>query len=123
MVIHYEGLTHGTNTVSGTKRYQELNHHKFVEKWKEVLSREHLKNGEKVFHARDRSLGKKTIVVIDHYIPQFDKDAGSRTVFQYLSLFADMGLNVKFIGDNFYRHEPYTTIIQQKGIEVLYGSY
>ena len=123
VVIHYEGLTHGTNTSSGTKRYQQLNHEKFVAKWKIVLEKDHLENGKDVFHARDKSTRKKTIVVIDHYVPMFDKDAGSRTVFQYLDLFIDMGMNVKFIGDNYYRHEPYTTILQQKGIEVFYGSY
>jgi len=32
-----------------------------------------------------------------------------------------MGLNVKFLGDNFYKHEPYTSKLQQLGIEVLYG--
>jgi GT2 family glycosyltransferase len=123
MVYHYEGLTHGTNTSSGTKKYQELNHAKFIDKWKNVLEKQHFPNGENVFHARDKSDGKKTILVIDHYVPQFDKDAGSRTVFQYLDLFVDLGLNVKFIGDNFHRHEPYATILQQKGIEVLYGEY
>ena len=61
--------------------------------------------------------------MVDHYVPQYDKDAGSRTVFQYLKMFVDKGYNVKFIGDNFYRHEPYTTTLQQMGIEVLYGSY
>ncbi len=123
VVVHYEGLTHGTNTSSGTKRYQQLNHEKFVAKWKTVLEEDHLENGKDVFHARDKSTRKKTIVVVDHYVPMFDKDAGSRTVFQYLDLFVDMGMNVKFIGDNYYRHEPYTTILQQKGIEVFYGSY
>jgi GT2 family glycosyltransferase/SAM-dependent methyltransferase/glycosyltransferase involved in cell wall biosynthesis len=123
VVVHYEGLTHGTSTGSGTKRYQQLNHEKFVAKWKTVLAEQHQENGKDVFYARDNSARKKTIVVIDHYVPMFDKDAGSRTVFQYLDLFIDMGMNVKFIGDNFYRHEPYTTILQQKGIEVFYGSY
>jgi glycosyltransferase involved in cell wall biosynthesis len=74
-----------------------------------------------VFWARDRSQNRKTILVIDHYVPQFDKDAGSKTVFQYLELFVSLNLNVKFIGDNYYRHEPYTTVLQQMGIEVLYG--
>ena len=56
-------------------------------------------------------------------MPQFDKDAGSRTVFQYLKLFVALGFNVKFIGDNFHRHEPYTSTLEQLGIEVLYGPY
>ena len=30
---------------------------------------------------------------------------------------------MKFIGDNFYKHEPYTSDLQILGIEVLYGPY
>jgi len=33
----------------------------------------------------------------------------------------ELGCRVIFLGDNFYRHEPYTTALQQLGIEVLYG--
>lgn len=123
VVIHYEGLTHGTNTNSGTKKYQDINAAKFVEKWRTVLNKEHFKNGSEVFIARDRSRNKKTIVVVDHYVPQFDKDAGSRITFELLRLFVKLNYNVKFIGDNFYRHEPYTTQLQQMGIEVLYGPW
>jgi len=127
-VIHYEGYTHGTDKnqgIKGTeiKAYQKLNNEKFKEKWKETLLEEHFSNGENVFWARDRSANRKTILVIDHYVPQFDKDAGSKTVFQYLKLFVSLNMNVKFIGDNFYRHEPYTTVLQQLGIEVLYGPH
>jgi len=127
-VIHYEGYTHGTDTEEGIKEggikgYQKLNAVKFREKWKDVLEKEHFRNGEKVFWAREKSQHKKTILVIDHYVPHFDKDAGSRTTFQLLRLFVEMNYNVKFIGDNFYRHEPYTTHLQQMGIEVLYGPW
>jgi O-antigen biosynthesis protein len=61
--------------------------------------------------------------VIDHYVPHYDQDAGSKTVFQYLKLFVSLGFNVKFIGDNFCRQEPYTNTLQQMGIEVLYGPW
>lgn len=127
-VIHYEGYTHGTDNEAGIKEggikgYQKLNAVKFREKWKDVLEKEHFPNGEKVFWARDRSRNRKTILVIDHYVPHYDKDAGSRTTFQLLQLFVEMGYNVKFIGDNFFKHEPYTTTLQQMGIEVLYGPW
>ena len=39
------------------------------------------------FRARERSRGKKIILVIDHYVPTFDRDAGSKTTWQYLQLF------------------------------------
>ena len=120
VVVHFEGVSNGTDTSSGQKKYQIENSIKFREKWAEELAK-HPENGENVFQARDYSFGKKTLLMVDHYVPHFDKDAGSRTVFQYLKLFVNAGFNVKFIGDNFYQHEPYTTALQQMGIEVLYG--
>lgn len=59
--------------------------------------------------------------MIDHYVPTFDKDAGSKTTFQYLKMFLKKGYVVKFIGDNYLHEEPYTSTLQQMGIEVLYG--
>jgi GT2 family glycosyltransferase len=130
-VVHFESISHGkeekeTKVEEGKLSIQAvrlLNQKKLYEKWKEILLTEHFSNGENVFHARDRSANKKTILVIDHYVPEFDKDAGSKTVFQYLELFVSLGLNVKFLGDNFYQPEPYTSILQQMGIEVLYGNW
>ena len=120
VVVHFEGVSNGTDTSSGQKKYQVENSEKFRIKWAEELSK-HPENGEKVFQARDYSYDKKTVLVVDHYVPTYDKDAGSRTVFQYLKLFVNAGFNVKFIGDNFVQSEPYTTELQQMGIEVLYG--
>jgi len=123
VVIHFEGVSHGTDTSSGIKSYQLDNQRKFADKWKETLEREHFSNAEHVFLARDRSRGRKTILVVDHYVPHYDKDAGGRCVYQYLKLYRQMGLHVIFIGDNFYKHEPYTTELMQMGIEVLYGNW
>jgi O-antigen biosynthesis protein len=126
-VIHHEGFSHGTDNqpkagLTQIKAYQKINVAKFSKKWKDVVKGQ-MPHAIDLFWARDRSKNKKTILVIDHYVPQFDKDAGSRTTFQYLQLFSQLGMNVKFIGDNFHKHEPYTTALQQLGIEVLYGQY
>lgn len=123
VVVHFEGISNGTDLTDGQKMYQIKNQQKLTEKWKDVLEREHFPNAENVFVARDRNRSKPVLLMVDHYVPQYDKDAGSRTVFQYLKMFVEKGYNVKFIGDNFYRHEPYTTTLQQMGIEVLYGPY
>ncbi|MEO7523299.1 MAG: glycosyltransferase family 2 protein, partial [Ferruginibacter sp.] len=127
-VVHFESVSHGKEEkpeegkISITS-VRILNQKKFYKKWKEVLLTEHFPNGQSAFYARDRSAGKKTILVIDHYVPEFDKDAGSKSIFQYLELYVSLGLHVVFIGDNFFQSEPYTTILQQMGIEVLYGEY
>ncbi len=123
VVVHFEGISNGTDTSNGQKKYQIENSKKFYEKWKEVLKSEHFENGQNVLIARERSLNKKTLLMVDHYVPQYDKDAGSRTVYQYIKLFVEQGYNVIFIGDNFFPHQPYTQALQQMGVEVLYGSY
>ena len=121
VVVHFEGISNGTDLSSGQKKYQVENQKKFYEKWKDELNAEHFENGTDVLLARDRSANKKHILVIDHYVPQYDKDAGSKTTFMYLKMFVKKGYQVTFLGDNFYQHEPYTTELQQLGICVLYG--
>lgn len=121
-IVHFEGVSNGVDTNSGIKRYQVENNEKFRLKWQDELSK-HYPNAVDVFRARERAFHKKIILVIDHYVPTFDKDAGSKTTFQYLKMFLKKGYCVKFIGDNFYQSEPYTTILQQMGIEVLYGPW
>ncbi len=120
VVVHFEGITNGTDTSSGQKQYQVTNRETLFEKWKHVMA-SHKENAQDVFLARDHSFGKKTVLFIDHYVPTYDRDAGSRTVFQYLKLFVRHGYNVKFIGDDFKSAQPYTSTLQQLGIEVLYG--
>ena len=123
VLIHHEGQSHGTDEKEGIKKFQKVNQQKFLAKWKDVLERNHFPNGQNLFYAKDRSRARKAILVIDHYVPHFDKDAGSRSTFQYLKIFGELGLNVKFLGDNFFKHEPYTSVLQDMGIEVLYGEY
>ncbi|MBE6023230.1 MAG: glycosyltransferase [Cellulosilyticum sp.] len=121
-VIHFEGISNGTDLNSGIKKYQVDNREKFIEKWQKAL-KEQYPSGECELKARGRGKNKKQILVIDHYVPHFDKDAGSKCTFNYISLFHKMGLDVAFIGDNFFPHEPYTEILQQMGINVLYGNW
>ena len=123
VVIHFEGVSNGTDTGSGLKAYQVENQKKFYEKWKETLEKDHYPNGQNVFRAKDRGQFRKQLLVVDHYVPHYDKDAGGRCTYMYLKLFVKMGFKVTFIGDNFFPHEPYTTELEQMGIEVLYGNY
>ncbi len=122
VVVHFEGISNGTDIESGLKHYQQVNFEKFYEKWKEELQT-HEVNAENVFTAKDRSNHKKHILVVDHYVPHHDQDAGGKCTYMYLKLFVKMGFKVTFIGDNFFKHEPYTTELNQMGIEVLYGNY
>ena len=122
-VIHFEGISNGTDVNGfGLKRYQVENSKKLKEKWAAEFSCQSENNGNPdPFRARERSQGKDIILVVDHYVPTYDRDAGSKTTFQYLKMFIDKGYVVKFLGDNFLHEEPYSTALQQMGIEILYG--
>jgi GT2 family glycosyltransferase len=120
VLIHYEGTTHGTNTKSGFKSYQVINQEKFIKKWHTVLQEEHLPYGKDLFFAREHSQNKKIVLVIDSRVPLFDQEAGSRSTFNYLQLFVRMGYCVKFVSNSLTKYEPYTTTLQQMGIEVIY---
>ena len=121
-VIHHEGVSHGTDTGSGTKAYQVENQRKLRERWQVVLQAEHLPNGESVMLARDRARGRPHLLVIDHYVPQPDRDAGSRTMVQFIDTYLDAGWNVKFWPDNLYHDPVYTRALQQRGVEVFHGA-
>jgi len=122
VVIHYEGISHGTDTGSGIKARQVENQKKFYARWANELGGRHLDNGVNPFRARDRSIHQKTILVVDHYVPQPDRDAGSRSIWCFLREFKAMGLNVKFWPANLWHDPQYTALLQQEGIEVYYGN-
>jgi GT2 family glycosyltransferase/SAM-dependent methyltransferase len=121
VVIHYEGISHGTDTGSGIKAYQIENQKKFAQRWHDVLQRENLANGERPFLARDRSQLKRVVLIIDHYIPQPDRDAGSRAMFQLISLLVRRGFSVKFWPENLWRDNAYVKMLQDQGVDVMYG--
>ena len=123
VVIHYEGVTSGTDTHTGVKRYQEINKKKFLKKWRKILENEHYQpEPSLLFLARSKRKGKN-ILIIDQHIPTFDRDAGSYRMFNILKILIEQGHNVVIVGDNLMRLEPYTSVLQQLGAEVLYAPY
>lgn len=123
VVVHFEGISNGKDVAQGQKAYQEVNRKKFYEKWKDILQNEQCKDSRDLFLARDRSQAKKRLLMVDHYVPTFDKDAGSRAVYSYLQLFVRKGYQVTFMGDNYAHSQPYTQVLQRMGVEVLYGDW
>ena len=61
------------------------------------------------------------MLVLDHFVPHYDQDTGSRTLFQYMQLFLEMGFRVRFAGFDSTRYEPYTSELERMGVEVLSG--
>lgn len=121
VVVHYEGVSNGTDTGSGIKAYQVENQKKFFQRWQVELAA-HYPNAECVFKAKDRSWDKPCVLVVDHYVPQPDRDAGSRSTMAIITGLLSMGFTVKFWPDNLWYDPDYTPKLQQLGVEVIYGA-
>ena len=121
VVVHYEGVTSGTSTLSGIKRFQAINAPKFAEKWHEVLRKHHFDGDpNNVPRAVQRLDRKPTILVIDSYVPMHDKEAGSLRLLNLLKIMLGLGFRIIFFPDNFTRLEPYTTELEDLGVSVLH---
>lgn len=121
-VVHYEGVTSGTDTGSGVKAYQVVNSGKLFERWRDLLAG-YQPNGQDVDKAKDR-MARYRVLVLDHCTPTPDQDAGSVTTYNILLLLREMGFQVTFAAeDNFLYMPEYTAPLQRQGIEVLYAPY
>ncbi|MET1079703.1 MAG: glycosyltransferase [Pseudomonas sp.] len=122
VVVHYEGVTSGTDLTQGAKAYQVANMRKMAERWQRRLSG-HQKNGQQLDRAKDR-MATRRVLILDHCTPTPNEDAGSVLAFNTFLLFRDMGFQVTFIPeDNFLYMPGYTEALQRVGIEVLYRPY
>ncbi len=120
-IVHLEGASQGTDVTSGIKAHQVENTKKLYERWRETLSKEQFPPGADIVRARDRSRDRKTALVIDHYVPQPDQDAGSRTMVAIIEGLLHAGYVVKFWPDNLNYDPGYTEALQSLGVEVFYG--
>jgi GT2 family glycosyltransferase/SAM-dependent methyltransferase len=121
VVVHFEGITHGTDLATGLKAHQVTNQARLRARWGAELSASHYPNGTHVMRARDRAHGRRVVLVLDHYVPQPDRDAGSRTMLAFMQALLGAGRVVKFWTDNGAYSAGYTEALQDLGIEVLYG--
>lgn len=123
VVIHFEGISNGKDTTAGIKKNQLVNKEKFVDKWEMKLLEEQKAHGEHMLAAADRKINKKTILFLSRTVPMHDRDAGSRTIDFYMNQFIKRGFLIKFVPDDFLGIEPYTSRMENRGIEVLVGKY
>ncbi|HVC36220.1 MAG TPA: glycosyltransferase [Candidatus Dormibacteraeota bacterium] len=120
-LFHHEGATAGQDLTRGMKKYQLINQSKFVEKWSDVLEQQHYLSPKSLLQARDRSR-ERLALVIDHYVPEPDKDSGSVRMNHLIGVLQDMGYKITFWPQNLFNSRPYTKHLQGRGVEVVYGS-
>jgi glycosyltransferase involved in cell wall biosynthesis len=119
MIVHHEGMSHGTDLSTGVKAHQTINQTRMVKRWGATLARENYPNGQHVLRARDRARRRKVILMIDHYAAEPDRDAGSRSVMGIVESLVDAGWVVKYWPHNRVYSPVYTTALERRGVEVL----
>ena len=121
-VIHFEGITSGTDVLNGVKSYQIQNTKKLYQRWKHILDN-YQPNGENLDCATDRRATRR-VLVLDHCTPTPDQDAGSVIALNLMLLLREMDFQVTFIPeDNLLYMPDYTVDLQRVGIEALYYPY
>ncbi|WP_433870781.1 glycosyltransferase [Saccharopolyspora sp. CA-218241] len=124
VVVHHEGVSHGTDETTGVKKHQELNRQVFVEKWGEVLAAEHLPEASPTALWLARQRGTRghrgpLVLVKDHQVPRPDFDSGSVRISRVLEQLVALGCRVVFFPANHAAPKRYTEELQQLGVTVL----
>jgi GT2 family glycosyltransferase/glycosyltransferase involved in cell wall biosynthesis len=118
IVVHVEGVSHGTSTTSGVKRHQVVNQARFRDKWSDALSRQAAASPGAVPAARWRhSAGH--VLVAENEIPTPDRDSGSVRMTELLQAMLRQGFAVTFIPLNGWRRPRYTEQLEALGVEIL----
>jgi len=122
VVYHHEGLSCGTNLNEGVKRYQEKNASIFRKKWNLQLVH-HLQNQSTLqgkYKGANNHGDKISVLVIDSYVPRFDRESGSNRLLNIIKILKELDCHVIFFPDNEFGEQPYTNLLCQLGVEVIY---
>ena len=121
VVYHFEGMTSGTDTSAGFKKFQEVNRPKFKRRWANAFAG-HGQEGHKPDLEKDRGI-RGRVLFIDHAPPRADKDAGSYAALQEMRLVQSLGYKVSFISTNMAHLGSYTEALQKTGVEVIHAPF
>ncbi len=124
-VIHHEGISNGTDTSSGVKRYQEINRAKFVQKWSSILADQLEPNPNNVWLARQRTRNSGhaggIVVVVEDAIPSPDRDSGSVRFMAILLGLAKLDQRVVLLVNVVPTDQRHLDFLHEHGITVLWG--
>ena len=120
-VVHFEGVSHGTDTDTGPKAYQVRNQDRFASKWEAELAA-HALNGQNPNQECDRQ-ARLSILWVEACMLTPNQDSGSLRTLRLLRILRDIGCRVTFVADNLLADEPYAQALRDAGIEVLHAPH
>jgi len=117
-VVHFEGVSSGKIAIgNNVKSYQEINKLTFFKKWAVPLSSNH--QFQEFTKAANKFLPLKKILVMDSYLPCYDKESGSNRLFKLIAIFKKIGYHVVFVPDNGQKTEPYYSELINNNVEII----
>jgi GT2 family glycosyltransferase len=123
-VVHYEGISNGTDVAiaTGMKRYQELHKPLFENKWKASFEGTRQPDLALADRVKDRgNVGRA--LFIDHETPRPDRDAGSHAALVEMELVQSLGYQITFYPANLAWLAGYSEDLQRRGIEVIHAPF
>ena len=118
-VIHFEGISSGTDLTSGTKKYQVINQKKFFDKWQTALQQQP-QPGTDIELCRFQNRPPR-VLIFDACTPTPDQDSGSLRMFNLMQIMTELGYQISFIPENMAHFERYTRDLQGLGVECVYA--
>jgi GT2 family glycosyltransferase len=120
-IIHFEGISSGTDENQGVKRHQVINRETFLARWQGVLAT-HRPNAVEPALEADRAAAAR-VLVIEACMITPDHDSGSVRMQAMLELMVGLGCKVSFVADNLEYRQPYVRALQQAGVEVWHHPF
>ena len=117
VVVHHEGISSGTDLKQGMKKYQAINREKFKAKWEAALRDQYPAGTRNVIQAGERGVSGN-ILIVDPFLPMFDRASGSLRLFTIISLLRKQGCHITFIARDGRRQEAYSAALRKMGVEV-----
>jgi GT2 family glycosyltransferase/glycosyltransferase involved in cell wall biosynthesis len=122
MLVHFEGVSSGTDLASGAKAYQVKNLEQLRERWSDVLAA-HRPNGQQPEREKERGVQKR-VLFIDMTTPEPQHDAGSLVAVETMRALQALGYKVTFVPvDNFLWTKTYSAPLQAMGVETIYHPF
>ncbi len=75
------------------------------------------------FVVRERSSREGAILIVDHHVLEFDRNAGDLYMLQYMTVLLAHGFKVLYLAHDHAERQPYAAQLQQLGVETLFGSF
>jgi GT2 family glycosyltransferase/2-polyprenyl-3-methyl-5-hydroxy-6-metoxy-1,4-benzoquinol methylase/glycosyltransferase involved in cell wall biosynthesis len=129
-VIHFEGITAGTDLTSGFKRYQTINREKFIAKWAGALAKQDPPPSETgrppVTADRKRlepqpvpsSTSAPHVLIVDPFLPLHDRASGSLRLFRIILILRAMKCDVTYIARDGRGQDSYQRQLESFGVKV-----